>query len=310
MSTPPLPVYAHPEDRAALRNLEALPFSRRCVKALMNMSIERLMHGLNMPSKVRLGPRQLPRIYRLLPRACEALGIEEPEFYLEMNPAPNAYTMGDAHTFITVTSGLIESMEEDELEAVVAHECGHIACRHVLYHTMAQYLFLGGRLLGPLAMLTQPVRAALFYWHRRSELSADRAAALVMGSADPVVETMLRLAGGPKSITGEVDLDLYQRQAEAYDKLHESAWDSLLQGAAIMSARHPLAAVRVREIRRWCGTEEFEQMRQAVHSRVAAAARCPDCRNPVDRAWRFCRRCGVEVVAANVQEDRNEAAVV
>jgi hypothetical protein len=46
----------------------------------MNMSIELLRDGLNMASKARLGPRQLPKISRLLPRACEMLGIEAPEW--------------------------------------------------------------------------------------------------------------------------------------------------------------------------------------------------------------------------------------
>ena len=57
-----------------------------------------------------------------LSRSADVWGLRVPEFYLEMNPVPNAYNDGDTRLFITVTSGLIEYMETDELDAVLAHE--------------------------------------------------------------------------------------------------------------------------------------------------------------------------------------------
>jgi Zn-dependent protease with chaperone function len=149
----------HPEDKAALDQLESIPLFPQCVKAFLNIGPERLIRGRNMSQKVLLGPRQLPEIYRYLPPAVDALQIEEPEFYLEMSPMPNAYTMGDTTISITVTSGLLEMMEEDEIQAVIAHECGHIACRHTLYHMMASMLVqFGTQIFGPLAALAAPSR--------------------------------------------------------------------------------------------------------------------------------------------------------
>jgi len=43
-----------------------------------------------------------------------------------MNPLPNGYTFSDTRVFVTVTSGLPEYLDEDEVQAVIAHECGHI----------------------------------------------------------------------------------------------------------------------------------------------------------------------------------------
>jgi len=168
--------FTHPEDRAALDKLRAIPLFPACVKAFMKFMPERQLHGLNMAQKIRLTPRQLPKIYRHLPPACKALEIEEPEFYLELDPQPNAYTYGDKRVFVTVTSGLIDALEDDEIYAVIAHECGHIACQHVMYRTMTSFLIrLGERIFGPLSVLSIPVQVALLYWFRRSELSADRA---------------------------------------------------------------------------------------------------------------------------------------
>ncbi|HEY3320607.1 MAG TPA: M48 family metallopeptidase [Planctomycetota bacterium] len=251
--------FVHPADKAALDKLKAVPLFPSFVRAFMSVFNERVWHGLNMANKIRLSPKQLPQIYKHLPPICRTLNIEEPEFYLEMNPSPNAYTYGDKKVFVTVTSGLIEHLTDDEVHAVVAHECGHILCQHVLYHTMARWVIIyGPAVFGPLAAVSIGLRLALLYWMRRSELSSDRAAAVIMGGAQPVVETMVRLAGGPKSITKNINLKLYAQQAEAYDKLMESEWDRFVVGMLGIAQTHPFHAVRTREIIRWCRTPQFK----------------------------------------------------
>jgi hypothetical protein len=105
---------------------------------------------------------------------------------------------------------------------------------------------------------------------------------------------MVRLAGGPKSITGKVNMDLYARQAEAYDKLQDSKWDKLLQGLAIMYQDHPFLSVRTREIISWCESEHFQRLLQAAGEaeKVAAAPKCPGCGHPLQEHWKFCSSCG------------------
>ena len=287
--------FIHPEDKVAREHLEAIPGFAAAVKMFLNAYDEQRVYGLNMAEKIRLGPRQLPEIYRLLPPVCGRLGIEEPEFYLEMSPFPNAYTFGDTRIAITVTSGLLEYLEEDEATAVVAHECGHILCRHVLYTSMATLLVnLGASLLNPVAMLAQPIRWGLLYWMRRSEFSADRAAAVVMGKAEPVVRTMIRLAGGPKSITDKINLELYMEQAKEYDRLLASTRDKMLQATAIMYSNHPFAAVRSREVSGWCGGEQFQLLMTAVSIASPEPDRCPRCGHAAEKHWKFCARCGTE----------------
>jgi Zn-dependent protease with chaperone function len=253
--------YTHPEDKAALAAMKAVPLFPACVQMFMKLVPERLLHGWNMAQKVKLGPDQLPHIYRHVQAASAALEIEEPEFFLEMNPFPNAYTYGDKKPFVTVSSGLVDSLQEHELLAVVAHECGHIACQHALYRTMVYFLYqFGARIFGTLGPLSIPVQLALFHWFRRSELSADRAAALVMRDSRPVVDVMMRMAGGPKSITDQINYDLYIQQVDEYDKLMESKWDQFLQGMISATHTHPYLAVRVREIMNWCATDHFKSL--------------------------------------------------
>ncbi len=146
--------FIHPEDAAALRQMENIPGFPALVKKILALGYEQLQYGMNMASNIRLSKSQLPDLYKHLPPICQKLGIEEPEFYLQMNPIPNAFTFGDSKIYITVTSGLVEMMDDEELDAVLAHECGHILCHHVLYNSVAKLLLSGS-----------PVNSWVFWVH-------------------------------------------------------------------------------------------------------------------------------------------------
>ncbi len=284
--------FIHPEDAAALRQMEGIPGFAALVKKILAIGIENLQYGLNMASSIRLSEKQLPKIYRHLPPICQRMGIPEPEFYLQMNPVPNAWTSGDTRIYITVTSGLVEMMNDEELDAVIAHECGHILCRHVLYHTVAQWISSGLANLGVLGTLATPIQFALCYWSRKSELSADRASSIIT-SPGVVASTMARLAGGPKSLTSQIDMKEWALQADEYDKIQNSGlWNKTLQLAVIAGLDHPFSAVRVREILKWGESDQYRMILNGETMDSPSGHTCPGCGSTVDDDWRFCRNCG------------------
>ena len=188
-------------------------------------------------------------------------------------------------------------MNDDELDAVIAHECGHILCRHVLYHTVARWLNTGLANLGPLGVLATPVEFALYYWSRKSELSADRAASIVT-SPQIVASTMARLSGGPQSITSQIDLQEWARQADQYDQIrNDNLWNKTLQMAATATLNHPFAAVRVREILLWEQSEQYKIIKNggSTSALLSAGKRCPRCGRTVESGWKFCRHCGQQL---------------
>ena len=247
--------FIHPEDRDALARLQAVPLLDTAVKKYMQVFTEDMLHGVHMASKIRLGPDQLPDLHAMLADICGTLELAEPEFYLEMDPVPNAYTGGDTKPFVVVNSGLVDLLSRDELKAAIAHECGHILCHHVLYHTLADLLVGGAGGLGGmfgLGAVSEPLQWALMYWVRRSEFSADRVAAHAMGDADVVARTMMRLAGGGTRVTERVDMERFVRQAEDYRRfLRDSEKSKFLQNWMIKDASHPYPAVRAAEVKRW-----------------------------------------------------------
>lgn len=286
----------HEHDKAALNALKAIPGFDQFVKAYMKVFNERSMRILNMSSKVRLSPEQCPRIYNLLVPICEKMNIEVPELYLELNRDPNAYTSGDTYVFITVTTGLLELMNDDEIQAVLAHECGHIICHHVLYQTMGRVLLSGAaNLIGLNGLITTALSTAFAYWMRCSEFSADRAAAVCCGGSDRVVDVMLRLAGGGKDMAGEIDADLFMAQAKDYESyVSDSKFNKVLEFIALMEADHPFLAVRAASITEWTKSEQFTKIMTAL-SGVAIpldGAHCPNCGAEIGEGWAFCRKCG------------------
>lgn len=284
--------FIHPEDAAALRQMESIPGFASLVKKVLAIGIENLQYGVNMASSIRLSEKQLPHIYRHLPPICQRMGIPEPEFYLQMSPSPNAWTFGDSRIYITVTSSLVEMMSDEELDAIIAHECGHILCRHVLYHTVAQWISNGIASLGILGKLAIPAEFALLYWSRKSELSADRAASIIT-SPEVVASTMARLSGGPKSLTSQIDLREWAAQADEYDRIQNAGmWNKALQLSVIAGLSHPFSAVRVREILKWSESPQYQMIKNGNATIEMPDGTCPQCGSAIDKDWKFCRNCG------------------
>jgi len=286
--------FIHPEDAAALRQLESIPGFPALVRKVMAIGFEQLRYGMNMATAIRLSPTQLPDLYNHLPPICKKLGIAEPEFYLQMDPVPNAWTFGDTKIFITITSGLVELLNDEELDAVIAHECGHILCRHVLYHSIAEYILSGADALGVLGSLTVPIQYAILYWYRKSELSCDRCASIIT-SPQVLARSMARLSGGPKSITNSLNMQEWIKQADQYDQIrNDNLWSKALQLSIIIGQSHPFSAVRVREIFKWGESSQYKNLMQNLKAEESGK-KCPECKLAVCADWTFCKHCGTKL---------------
>lgn len=254
--------YVHESDRIALDALKAIPGFTPVLKAFMKIWSEKQFHIQNMSTNLRISDKQLSKYYDMLPPICEKLGIEVPELYLELDVVPNAYTSGDTKPFIVITSGLLETMPEELIPTVLAHECGHIACHHVLYRTMGRLILSEAiNYLGLNDIAVFPIQVAFYYWMRCSELSADRAAAICDGSADKVIEMCMRFAGYDKDIDAVANVDEFMQQARDYKEMMEdSTWNKTLEFIMFSHETHPLNAVRAYECNEWAKKTTFAKI--------------------------------------------------
>ena len=258
--------YTHSSDRAALKALKAIPGFHQLMKTFMKVWNERMYRIMNMSSRVRISDNQLKEYYDMLPPVCEKLGIEIPELYLEIDPYPNSYTYGDSKPFIVITSGLLETIPEELLPTVIAHECGHIACHHVLYTTIGSLLLYHSvsvlRSFVPFGNVASlPLSVAFFYWMRCSEYSADRAAVICDGTAEKMSEVCMRLAGFDKDINGIANKEEFMKQGQEYrDMIKNSKWDKTLEFLVLKDTTHPFSAVRALECEEWLQSDQYRSI--------------------------------------------------
>lgn len=299
--------FTHNLDRQTRSSLENIPGFEKLMKAFMRGYAERMNHMENMSSKVLLSPHQLPRIYNLLPPVCERLEIEQPPLYLQRDDVPNAYTQGDNIPDITVTTGLLEQMTDDEVQVVLAHECGHIVCHHVLYRTMGSVILGGSSFFIELPLISDALRLAFYHWIRCSELSADRAAAVFCGNTTDVAQVMFRLAGCPKDADDETSLDAFMSQASSYEEFMQSSnWNKFLSYNLLANHEHPFLAVRASEIMKWKDDPMYQSLVKNLDegtlvNMLPPSFACSHCGIPVQPGTSFCVNCGKPVNAAPPQ---------
>jgi len=80
-----------------------------------------------------------PQLFNLVNEVCIASGLPMPKVALVDDPAPNAFATGrdPNHSLIAFTTGLLNSMDREELQGVVAHEMAHVANRDTLVSAVA-----------------------------------------------------------------------------------------------------------------------------------------------------------------------------
>jgi hypothetical protein len=116
---------------------------------------------------------------------------------------------------------------------------------------------------------------AFYEWLRKAELSADRASLLIMDDLNPVMHSMMKLAGGSTRYSHECNLDEFIRQSERYQEDQDSLsqvykfllYNNVSQGIFLT---HPFTVERIAYLREWARSEEYRQIRQGNYQRSPA----------------------------------------
>jgi heat shock protein HtpX len=82
---------------------------------------------------------QLPRAYEVVERLTQKIGIPMPKLYVIPTDSPNAFATGrnPKHASVAVTQGILQLLNDEELEGVLAHELGHVNNRDILISSIA-----------------------------------------------------------------------------------------------------------------------------------------------------------------------------
>jgi heat shock protein HtpX len=85
---------------------------------------------------------QLPRVYNVVERITQRVGLPMPKIYVIPTDSPNAFATGrnPSHASVAVTEGILNLLDDEELEGVLAHELGHVRNRDILISSIAATL--------------------------------------------------------------------------------------------------------------------------------------------------------------------------
>src|ERR1700743_134999 len=98
--------------------------------------------GLKSSGAVPISREESPRLFAVMERLAAKANLPMPKLYLVPQAAPNAFATGrnPSHASVAVTQGLMELMNDDELEGVIAHELSHVRNYDILTSSIAATL--------------------------------------------------------------------------------------------------------------------------------------------------------------------------
>jgi heat shock protein HtpX len=168
---------------------------------------------------------QLPRLYAVMERLAAKSNIPVPKLYVVPEEAPNAFATGrnPSHASVAVTQGLLELMNDDELEGVIAHELSHVRNYDILISSVAATLagaitwiahwgmwFGGGEddrngggvIVEIVLMILAPIAAMLLQLalSRQREYAADATGARMVGNQYGLISALQKLGAYNKRI--------------------------------------------------------------------------------------------------------------
>jgi heat shock protein HtpX len=131
---------------------------------------------------------ELPQVYAIVRRLALQKNMPEPRIYLIDSPQPNAFATGRSpkHAAVAVTSGILQILNDDELEGVLAHELAHVSNRDILISSIAAMIA---------AALTMLARMAFWFGggdSRDNPLGAI--GAIISLIVAPIAAMLIRLA--------------------------------------------------------------------------------------------------------------------
>jgi heat shock protein HtpX len=204
------------------------------IAAAMNFAMYFFSHKIALASaKAKpVEEHELPNVYSTVRSLTQREGMPMPGIYLIDSPQPNAFATGrnPRHAAVAVTTGILELMDHQELEGVLAHEISHVRNRDILISTIAAtvavaltflvriafWTGLGGNrrrndpisaILGIVAIILAPLAAMVIQMaiSRSREFEADRSGAMITASPLALARALEKLDAGTRQIPMQVN---------------------------------------------------------------------------------------------------------
>ena len=136
---------------------------------------------------------QAPQLHDMVEKLARNAGLPKPKVYVMPGQTPNAFATGrnPEHAAVAVTEGLLQLLQQDELEGVIGHELGHIKNRDILISSIAAVM------AGAISYLTTMAQWAMIFGgggRKDDEGDGNLVAMLVMMLVAPLAAAIIQMA--------------------------------------------------------------------------------------------------------------------
>ena len=140
--------------------------------------------------------QEYPQLHGMIERLSQQADLPKPKVAVADSRVPNAFATGrsQSKSAVCVTTGLLETLDQDELEGVLAHELAHVKNRDVMVMTIASFL-------STIAFLV--VRWGWLFTGGRNRNGGDRGAAVITGNPTALASALLRIDGRMDNVPQE-----------------------------------------------------------------------------------------------------------
>jgi heat shock protein HtpX len=168
-------------------------------------------------------PEQIPELFQIVERLSKEAGIPMPRVFIAPTESPNAFATGrnPSHASVAVTQGILRILNWNELEAVLAHELGHVKNRDVLICTMASVIA---------SAITMLAHFGYYGFDDREQRNVNPIFAILLMFLAPVAAGLIQMA---VSRSREYEADATGARLCHHPDQLASALSKLEQGAAM-----------------------------------------------------------------------------
>lgn len=219
---------------------------------------------------VRLSENQMPDVFALAVRQARIVGLNRmPEIYVSGEQMWDAKTLGtDAYAFVVLGSVLV-SFKGDDLAFMIAREMGRVKAGHAVWRTafellmgrkQSQRTIMGDgvmQFLNPAKIVESAFEAPLMAWARHSEITADRAGQLALGSLDTTRRVLLQWTLKSFPIHARLNMEDWVHQEDESD-------DVTMQAVEATMSSVPFIARRLKLARDFHGSEDMRGWRAVI----------------------------------------------
>jgi len=163
---------------------------------------------------------EAPDLHRMIEKLCTEADLPKPRIAVMHSPMPNAFATGRSpnHAVVAVTDSIMQTLNRDELEAVLAHELSHVKNRDILTMTVASFVAMiasmimnnflfasifsnreqGGAwiIAGIVAAMVWVIATMLMMaLSRYREFAADRGSAYITNNPDALISALQKISG-------------------------------------------------------------------------------------------------------------------